>query len=195
MRLVSHCYKTPCLETDLLKPWTLKVLAAFGPNPNLLETFTECHHPSFQACSVKRHSGAQFLISVAAIACGPIAALSRGPNSTTVTLCFQVKAAAPSVGQRWYRTFASKNWYRLTRHWWNEWLTTYRREGGWAGKGDSGQWQLSAFVTVELRRLLISTGSHHLSGVTNVFIVAGKINLFPSSCFEEQEVGGGTLCA
>lgn len=58
------------------------VLAAFGPNPNLLETFTECHHPSFQACSVKRRSVVHFLISVAAIASEPIAALSRGPNNS-----------------------------------------------------------------------------------------------------------------
>lgn len=50
--------------------------------------------------------------------------------------------------------------------------------------GDSVQ-QLSAFDTVELQRLLISRGSHHLSSITNVFIVAGKINLFPSGYFEE----------
>lgn len=32
-------------------------------------------------------------------------------TTSTVTLCFHIRAAAPPLGQRWYRAFGLKNWY------------------------------------------------------------------------------------
>lgn len=197
MLLLNHHYENLCLEIDILKPWTLTVSAAFGPNPNLLESFTECHHPSFQARSLKRRNGVQFLISVTANASEPIAALSRGlNNSNHRDTVFPRQGCSSLRRSEMISRFGLKNWLPRPLLWRDADETSgWHGVRGRVGRGDSVRRQLSVFVTAELQRLLISTGSHHLSSVTNVFIVAGKINLFPSGYFEEQEVGGGTACA